>query len=512
MNKGSRRGAAAHILVVLSVLLSLGLLSAPVSKVGADDSAEYTAAEIEDWLVSQLESTTASVDSGPTVTLDLGEAASDDQYMQIDVGFAGRGITLALNHVRFTFDGTKSVSVAGELSVFGKQPRFWCDGELECAASGGIPQLSSLSNVRIADFYPSLSAGDLDTIADTINKAIEASGLQVASLEGDLTGIDVVDDGGTLKLELSWSGGSVKWDATAIQDKLDDAATSLIGEGNSYLSDGHDDERWSIDVSIDSPTGPLTFAAQFELLGITVAIQDMDITFDGDLTASFTDAVISVGVATMQTTFSGAADISCSAYIPGLTVTTLSVGDDYPAFQDWIADSGVNSGIRDALGDLIDDLVSDTGLTCRLATFDHIDVVDSKLKIWKEAGIDISGVTTEVTCVILPGVTLELYQDTNLLYSDVSLGDGSYTVTAPEAGTYTVTASKTGFRNRTQTVQVVADPVTLNFRANTGLLPKGAEMSYVLTCVNHWLYPVSPCGLEMSSVLAAVNAWLYPLP
>ena len=407
MSRGSRGGAAAHMLVVLSVLLCLGLLSAPVSKVVADDAAEYTATEIEDWLVSQLESTTASVGSGPTVTLD-----SDEHYMRVDVGFAARGVTLGLNHFTFTFDGSKSVSVVGELSVFEKQPRFWCDGELECAASDGIPQLSSLSYIKIADFQPSLSAGELDTIADTINKAVEASGLQVGSLGGDLTGIDVVDDGGTPKLELSWSGDSVQYDAAALQSKLDDAATSLIGEGNSYLSDGHDDGRWDVTVSIGSATGPLTFEAEATILGITVAIQDMDITFDGDLTASFTDAVISVGVATMQTTFSGAADISCLAYIPSLAVTTLSVGDDYPAFRDWIADSGVNSGIRDALGDLVDDLVSDTGLTCRLATFDHIDVVDSKLKIWKEAGIDISGVTTEVNCEILAGVTLELYQDT----------------------------------------------------------------------------------------------------
>jgi len=99
-----------------------------------------------------------------------------------------------------------------------------------------------------------------------------------------------------------------------------------------------------------------------------------------------------------------------------------------------------------------------------------------------------------------------------LLDSDTSDGSGNYALAAPYSGTFTVEAGKADFRDRTQQVVVATDPVTLDFMAETGLIPNGAEMSYVLTCVNHWLYPVPPCGLEMSTVLAVVNAWLYPLP
>ncbi|MCK4222490.1 MAG: hypothetical protein KAX25_06405, partial [Dehalococcoidia bacterium] len=207
-----------------------------------------------------------------------------------------------------------------------------------------------------------------------------------ASLGGDLTGIDVVDDGGP-KLKLTWTsggGGSVQYDAAAIQSKLTEAANSLVGQANDYLSTGYGDPdgRWWLRVSIAS--GKLTFAAQFKLLGITAAITGMDISFT-DLTASFTDATVSVGTSTKQTTFSGTADISCTNYVPSLTVTSLSVGDEYPGFRDYIADSGVNSALRDALDDLVDSLVTDTGLTCRLATFDHIEITGANtLRIWLE--------------------------------------------------------------------------------------------------------------------------------
>ena len=126
-------------------------------------------------------------------------------------------------------------------------------------------------------------------------------------------------------------------------------------------------------------------------------------------------------------------------------------------------------------------------------------------------GIAISGTTGEVNCEVLGDVTLDLFDiGETPCGSTTSDGAGAYTLTAPESGTYTITAGKTDFQDRTQQVVVGTDPVTLDFLAETGLIPKGAEMSYVLTCVNHWLYPEGECGLEMSTVLAVVNAWLYP--
>jgi len=108
-------------------------------------------------------------------------------------------------------------------------------------------------------------------------------------------------------------------------------------------------------------------------------------------------------------------------------------------------------------------------------------------------------------------VTLELFDGETLLDDTISDGvSGDYTLTAPGSGNYTVKASKAGFRDKTQQVTVGTDPVTLDFVGEMGLIPSACNMSYVLTCVNHWLYPVGDCGLTMSTVLAVVNAWLYP--
>ena len=133
---------------------------------------------------------------------------------------------------------------------------------------------------------------------------------------------------------------------------------------------------------------------------------------------------------------------------------------------------------------------------------------------WVEIeGTSISGTTGAVNCTVLGDVTLNLI-DSGESTVDSTTSDGvsgNYTLYTSGSGTYTVEASKTGFHDMTQQVTVGTDPVVLDFVGQTGLIPERAEMSYVLECVNHWLYPVGECGLEMSTVLAVVNAWLYPI-
>ena len=125
----------------------------------------------------------------------------------------------------------------------------------------------------------------------------------------------------------------------------------------------------------------------------------------------------------------------------------------------------------------------------------------------------LTGVTGEVNCELLGDVLVELFQDGTSKGSTTSGGDGNYSLSVPETGTYDVVASKDGFRDETQTDVVIVDGVnTLHFRGETGLIPNEPNMSYVLKCVNHWLYPPSEeCELTMSKVLAVVNAWLYPV-
>ena len=123
----------------------------------------------------------------------------------------------------------------------------------------------------------------------------------------------------------------------------------------------------------------------------------------------------------------------------------------------------------------------------------------------------ISGETGQDNCNSLTGVTIELYQDWILKESTVSDGNGEYLWPVPNFGYYDVVASKVGYRDETQSISITQDQTyTLDFVGEHGLIPDAPSMSYVLGCINHWLYPVSPCGLSMSKVLAVINAWLYP--
>ena len=125
-------------------------------------------------------------------------------------------------------------------------------------------------------------------------------------------------------------------------------------------------------------------------------------------------------------------------------------------------------------------------------------------------GAEIAGVTSEVNCDILPEVTITLYKDAVETGSTTSDGSGNYILPVPELGDYDVVASKTGYKDETQSITITEATYTLDFLGEQGLIPNAPNMSYVLACINHWLYPVPPCGLTMSKVLAVINAWLYP--
>ena len=129
-----------------------------------------------------------------------------------------------------------------------------------------------------------------------------------------------------------------------------------------------------------------------------------------------------------------------------------------------------------------------------------------------EAEITITGVTGEVNCDTLSEVTVELYKDETLIDSTTSGGDGNYSLPVPETGDYDVVASKEGFKDETQTIDIteLGQGYPLDFCGETGLIPKAPDVFYVLECVNHWLFPVSPCELTVFKVLEVVNAWLFP--
>ena len=135
---------------------------------------------------------------------------------------------------------------------------------------------------------------------------------------------------------------------------------------------------------------------------------------------------------------------------------------------------------------------------------------DFMFEVYGETLFSVTGTTGEVNCDLLASTTIEAYMGAVLKGSTVSDGSGDYTLSLPETGDYDIVASKAGYKDETQAISV-SDTHTLDFMGETGLIPNAPDMSYVLACINHWLYPVSPCGLSMSKVLAVINAWLYPV-
>jgi hypothetical protein len=214
--------------------------------------------------------------------------------------------------------------------------------------------------------------------------------------------------------------------------------------------------------------------------------------------------------------FHGAVMIAGSPAPPGTRIsahwdssskeTTVDINGNYGKYPDvfYIEENGINPG------DEITFKVS--GVTAATRQFNAPDTTELNLSI-EEIPTQLTGVTYEVSCDILPAVTVELFQDSISKGSTTSGGDGSYTLPAPASGTYDVVASKGGFRDETQTdIAIVEGVNTVDFRGNTSLIPNAPDVFYVLECVNLWLYGgEDPCALTVFKVLAVVNAWLYPV-
>ena len=364
----------------MAIMLMIAIILSPLTSIviaNGGDQVEYDDATLENWFISQIESTETTLSTAPGIVLD-----TTSHSMTINMGITTRLTTVDFNNVKLTFDGSNEIAVSGELSLLGKMPRFSCDIEIECATADKIPQVASINNLVIAGFEANWATDDLDTIAGYINEAIRSSGLKENALVGDLTGMDVVDDGGA-RLEMSWSGGSVKRSAAEIQDKLDDAAVQLIEDINDYCQNGYDEGKWSVEVNISTDT--LTIETEYTYLGVTIGVENMAITFDG-LTATVTDAVISIGE--REATVSGTGEISCTGYVPNLEITSISIDDGALGFGDWIEDdAAINSALRDALSRMVANIIEDTVLRAGIETISDISIVNGKLRLRYGTGI-----------------------------------------------------------------------------------------------------------------------------
>ncbi len=123
----------------------------------------------------------------------------------------------------------------------------------------------------------------------------------------------------------------------------------------------------------------------------------------------------------------------------------------------------------------------------------------------------IQGETREVDCEVLPGVTITLLRNGTMIGATESDGDGKYEL-ALGYGDYTVVASKAGFMAETRGVATTGpDTYTVDFFGDHGLIPNAPLMSYVLRCINLWIFGEEPCKLEMSKVLAVISAWQFQI-
>ena len=124
--------------------------------------------------------------------------------------------------------------------------------------------------------------------------------------------------------------------------------------------------------------------------------------------------------------------------------------------------------------------------------------------------IKIEGEIRAVNCDILSGVAVTLYQNGTMIAATLSDGLGAYELAAPEFGDYRLVASKEGFRNEEQNISITGLTTAVDFVADHGLVPNAPDITYVLKCMNLWLFGTPPCQLEMSTVQAVINAWIFP--
>jgi hypothetical protein len=128
------------------------------------------------------------------------------------------------------------------------------------------------------------------------------------------------------------------------------------------------------------------------------------------------------------------------------------------------------------------------------------------------ATYEITGITGEVNCSILPFAIVELRQGATVVDSTTSDAAGNYLLAAPAIGTYDVVVDKDGWRPQTQQVTISGTgTITLDFIGQTGPIPNAPSVQYVAQCSNHYLYPYGNCGLTVQRVAAVSNAYLYPV-
>jgi hypothetical protein len=400
----------------VTALLALSLtLFAPL--VSAQAYTAYTEQQIEDWLIGEVAGATLDLGSA-TVSLD-----SEFDYMEVSgVTVNAFGISVGLSPIRLNFSDdaaqpSTDVDVTATFALFAisPEPRVQCTATVSCVGPSGTLEVSDVTDVKVGTFAPSLSAGDIDAIVDVINQVVVASGLSISPPDATLTGICVVNDGGTNKIRLTWSNSSTTFLETSyLQSKINGMIDTLEPKANNYLAAAEGERDWWIDVSI--PGTVLNLDAGLTVFGVTASVT-AGATFDDPLTATVTGTKIAVGSKTF--TFSAEAEVGNTS--PSITTAhfTLSPEDD----PNWtgIAEY-VNVTIQEkliaALDDAFDDVVAFTGYSYPYAAISQVEVVAGEVRLHESGSIQ---------------VPLGLEQGWNLVSIPVTPADAAVEVVFPDA-------------------------------------------------------------------------------
>jgi hypothetical protein len=162
---------------------------------------------------------------------------------------------------------------------------------------------------------------------------------------------------------------------------------------------------------------------------------------------------------------------------------------------------------------------SDTIMVCADSYFEVDESNNDNNCLENEWGTLITGVTNEVNCNALPGVSLQLFDAAGVtpIGSPVSSdGSGDYTLAASVSttGNYKVVASKAGYQDESQVVNISAlgQEYEVNFRGDHGLIadttPGIGGLDYFLLCMNLYLEDWGDCNIGMDTFLAVMNAYL----
>jgi len=372
------------------VLAALVFSSLVPGVVLAADTERHSGPAMEAWVEGQIEATTVTVDQYTTVTLD----EANNRLIVEDFTFTIRGVSFGLNEVRIDFGAGTDIEVTGELDVCGVQPRFWADATVECDSTDGVLYLSSFDDLHLPDaefaggfYYPALTAEEFQSWADNLSCILQKSGIAVGvdSGAGTLTGLAVIDDSGTAKVECSWSGGSTTLHgAAAIKAELDSGADSIASQMGGYFSAGEAGGKWFVDIEVgtevESGYDLVNVDFEFAFCSTKLGITDLNLAFNGsngfdvDL-AETVNSVLFFGDKT--TNFTGAGTLAFDGSVPSISFEHITMSDEWAGWQQFITD--INSPLFTFMESSIDSLVEDSSLEAGLPRVGSIYVDDDDL-------------------------------------------------------------------------------------------------------------------------------------